>query len=127
MTVLVLSQQGGILGGIGQALAMSKPITKAGVQYNHLQNELVKAKIKIEMVKAKDFDEISFNELEKEIDSLTNQVANLERPPDVYLWSIIVAVLTSGLLFVGRYRVIQFVSMSLVLKLKGFSIILKLG
>ena len=40
MTILVVFQQGGILGGVGQTLAIGCPLTASGVEYNRLQDEL---------------------------------------------------------------------------------------
>ena len=47
MTVLIISQQGGIVGGVGQALAISKPLTQRGTQSNVLQDALVKEKVEL--------------------------------------------------------------------------------
>ena len=41
MTLLTLAQQGGIIGGVGQALSMTMPLTEAGAQFHRLQEELV--------------------------------------------------------------------------------------
>ena len=41
MTLLIISQQGGIVGGVGQTLAISRPLTSGGRQYNKLQDELL--------------------------------------------------------------------------------------
>ncbi len=38
MIVLVISQQGGIVGGVGQTLAISRPLTSYGRHYNRLQD-----------------------------------------------------------------------------------------
>ena len=41
MTLLTLAQQGGIVGGVGQALAMAAPLTESGAALQALQEELV--------------------------------------------------------------------------------------
>ena len=41
MTALTLAQQGGIVGGVGQALAMALPLTESGAAVQALQDQLV--------------------------------------------------------------------------------------
>ena len=42
MTLLVVSQQGGILGGIGQAMAISVPLTEEGRRFNQISEQRVR-------------------------------------------------------------------------------------
>src|SRR5690606_4128119 len=57
------------------------------------------------------------------VDSLTLRAAALPEPSDAYIWAVIVAVLTAGLLYVGRYRLIQTVSTVLVISFTAMTII----
>jgi len=114
MILLVVSQQGGIVGGVGQTLAISQPLTSYGRQYNHLQNELVRAKVDLKVAQAQSAESVAINELQQRITSLTSETAELREPTDAYLWATILAIATSVLLFVGRYGLIQFVATILV-------------
>jgi Mn2+/Fe2+ NRAMP family transporter len=114
MTMLVISQQGGIVGGVGQALAISRPLTQHGRQYNQLQDELVKAKVEQAVARTRAADNPAVPELQQKIDSLTMQIGRMKESKDAYLWAAIIAVVTSALLFVGRYRLIQVVATVLV-------------
>src|SRR5687768_1787789 len=42
--VLIVSQNGGIIGGVGQALAMWKPLTADGREYNRIHDQLVRTR-----------------------------------------------------------------------------------
>jgi Mn2+/Fe2+ NRAMP family transporter len=114
MILLVLSQQGGIVGGVGQTLAISRPLTSCGEQYNRLQDELVRAKVELKVAQAQRDERVAITELQQKITSLTSETAELKEPIDAYLWATILAIATSVLLFVGRYGLIQFVATVLV-------------
>ena len=114
LTALVISQQGGIVGGVGQALAISRPLTKQGLEYNRVQDELVEAKIELALAGIRTPDSREIGELEREIESLNGEIKEVREPADAYLWSTIIAVITSVLLFIGRYTLIQVVSTVLV-------------
>ena len=114
MILLVVSQQGGIVGGVGQTLAISQPLTSYGRQYNRLQNELVRAKVELKVAQAQSAERAAITELQQKIASLTSETAELREPTDAYLWATILAIATSVLLFVGRYGLIQFVATILV-------------
>lgn len=114
MTVLVVSQQGGIVGGVGQTLAISQPLTSYGRDYNRLQNELVRTRVELNVAQSKNAESDLINELQQKVNSLTSETAELREPKDAYIWATIVAVITSLLLYVGRYGLIQFVATVLV-------------
>jgi hypothetical protein len=114
MTMLVILQQGGIVGGVGQTLAISQPLTKSGIEYNRLQNDLVKTRIDLEVLQAKDRNSPQVDQLQRKVTLLSDQIAQRPEPYDPYLWAGITAVVTSVLLYVGRYRVIQLVATALV-------------
>jgi len=115
MTVLVVSQQGGIVGGVGQTLAISRPLTSYGKQYNHLHNELVRARVELNVAQAQNAEADEITELQQKITTLTSETAEFREPKDVYIWATILAIVTSMLLFVGRYGLIQFVATALVI------------
>jgi Mn2+/Fe2+ NRAMP family transporter len=114
MTILVISQQGGIVGGVGQTLAMSRPLTRRGSKYNQIQEQLTKANVQLAVVRTSDPHNPDVLALQQRIAALTKQLSQFKEPQDAYLWAAIIAVITSVLLFVGRYRVIQLLATVLV-------------
>ncbi len=114
MTVLVISQQGGIVGGVGQALAITMPITRYGAEYNRVQDELVKARIEHAVAKTREAGGEEISKQQQKIDALTAQVERMPECGDACLWAALLAVVTSVLLYFGRYRLIQVVSTVLV-------------
>ena len=115
LTVLVVSQMGGIVGGVGQALAINLPLTQQGVAYNQMQDELVKAKVELAMTKKVNPSSSDVHNLQQKMDSLAAHVTEVKEPKDAYLWALIITVVTSVLLFIGRYGLIQTMSMVLVM------------
>jgi Mn2+/Fe2+ NRAMP family transporter len=112
MTLLIISQQGGIVGGVGQTLAISRPLTSQGREYNILQDELATAKVELKVAQTQDAERGEIERLEQKIAGLTNETKAFEdnEPPDAYLWATILAAITSVLLLVGRYGLIQFLA-----------------
>ncbi len=123
MFTVGLGQLGGILGGVGQSMAMTVPITG---DYNaYLQVHVARAKYDEELatavaVAARDVDgHVALDETARKAAEETAVATLGPRPElpshrdDTY-WCIIVAVITSLLLINGRYGVIQAVSTSLV-------------
>jgi len=120
MTILVVFQQGGILGGVGQTLAISRPLTAYGAEYNRLQDELVRTTIDLKVLQTRNPDSPTLTELQQNVTRLTAQIAERREPRDPYLWAAILAAATSILLYVGRYQVIQVVATTLV---AGFTLV----
>lgn len=114
MTVLVISQQGGIVGGVGQALTISQPLTEQGISYNRLQDQWVEAKATLALAQRQTPGSAEIEELQRGVDALTTQIAAHAEPYDAYLWATLIAVITSILLFLGRYRFIQTLATVLV-------------
>lgn len=114
MTMLVVCQQGGILGGVGQTLSISRPLTAHGAQYNRLQDELTRQRIELRLIETRGGEPGRADELRQEIAALTGQLDEQREPYDTYLWAAALAAVTSVLLYFGRYREIQFVSTALV-------------
>jgi Mn2+/Fe2+ NRAMP family transporter len=114
MTVLILSQQGGIIGGVGQTLAISRPLTAQGAEFNQLQDQLIRAQVELESAKRKDAQPARIELLESNCRALRETLSETAEPPDAYLWGAIIAVATSVLLFIGHYGMIQTVATVLV-------------
>ncbi len=106
MTLLIIGQQGGIVGGVGQTLAMIHPLTDYGAEYNMAQDTAMRARV-----------ERAVAEMKGESGLL---VEDGDRPPplsepwDPYIWAGIAAMITSIMLGVGRYALIQWISTVLV-------------
>lgn len=115
MTVLVLSQQGGIVGGVGQALAISRPLTQQGEAFHEFQGQLVDAKVRIALLRMREStDSQAIERLQDEIATLTEQIEAQGQPNDAHIWAAAAAVITAVILFIGRYQLIQTVSIILV-------------
>ncbi len=123
-----ISQLGGIVGGVGQALAISVPITQMGRDYNRLEDASEREMIlaRAEATGMLDTSQQppaasttpTASELRQDYDARYSVVQNGERkslaPADAAMWAAIVAALTSVLLVVGRYRLIQSLATALV-------------
>ncbi|MCH2114114.1 MAG: divalent metal cation transporter [Pirellulales bacterium] len=160
--VTVITQQGGIVGGVGQALTISFPLTERGLEHNDLQDQWVEQQVELgELFKRfpvlqetpvnitrildlrlaasgeTSHDEDSrrtaraaldrllevrretigaehaeaFESLEQRVIALKQKLRDLgQEPYDAYLWATILGVITSIMLYVGRYGLIQMVS-----------------
>ena len=105
MFLAVLAQQGGIVGGVGQALAISIPITEEGVK----RNQYVSQKISLAIAQEEqDRDKIKF---------LKDELLKTGNPPiahDDILWAVLISVLTIFLLLNGNFSLIEKFSILLV-------------
>lgn len=105
MTALVVSQQGGIVGGVGQALAIWRPLTEDGARYNEAQNAAVEARVELALAEAGSGENI--DALRATFARAEGAAASLSEPGDAYLWAVLMAIVTSILLYVGSYGLIQ--------------------
>lgn len=103
MTLLTLAQQGGIIGGVGQALSMTQPLTDAGAQFHQLQDELVAIQVQLalEPLTSASLD------LTARMQELRAQIDAIGPVPDAAIWAAVLAVPTSAILVVGRFALIQ--------------------
>jgi len=103
MTLLTLAQQGGIVGGVGQALSMTQPLTEAGAQFHQLQDELVGIQVQLAMGPQMPSlaDHLGrMQELRAEIDAIGPV-------HDAAIWATLLAVPTAVILVFGRFALIQ--------------------
>jgi Mn2+/Fe2+ NRAMP family transporter len=121
MTLLIVSQQGGIVGGVGQALAMGVPLTAAGVAYNQLQDSVTEARVQLALAERTGAEGVEA--LRQQVGALTARAAAAPEPMDPYLWAVLLAVVTAGLLYVGRYQLIQALSTVLVMAFTGVTVL----
>ena len=102
MFISILGQQGGIVGGVGQALAITFPLTEKGEVKNETLSEKVALTIKLNEAKAAG-NEDRVAELNKRLFSL----ADTPEASDDLVWSAIIAVFTIILLVNGKFSLIE--------------------
>lgn len=111
MWVASISQLGGIVGGVGQALAISVPLTSSGRAYNaHADNEQRRA---FEAATKAAVAESADAALESTV--IAEPVESPPKSYDAFLWAAVMAFITSIMLMVGRYGLIQSLSTALVI------------
>lgn len=127
MWLASISQLGGIVGGVGQALAISAPITQAGRDYNEIADAatLQKFETYLEEKREASGDDASAAETsplaessapadQTPADSEGVASNNSVVPYDVAIWAAVMAIATSVILVYGRYGLIQSLSTILV-------------
>jgi Mn2+/Fe2+ NRAMP family transporter len=110
VVLLIVSQNGGIVGGVGEALAISQPLTAEGAAYNRLADALVRAKVDLALGTSG----LAPALLEANVAQLTAQLAATPEPVDIVLWTVIIALGTAVLMWFSRYQFVQAVSTILV-------------
>ncbi|MCC9641833.1 Nramp family divalent metal transporter [Rhodopirellula sp. JC740] len=132
MWLASIGQQGGIVGSVGQAVAITMPATSHGVSENRVadaEQMLTFQRYAAEAERQRsgeavdlsgDVETLNSQQLqtrESEVVALrmAHELEHGERePPDVALWATIITIATSVLLYVGRYGLIQTFSTVLV-------------
>ena len=107
MTVLIITQQGGIVGGVGQVLAINQPLTDEGLVYTQAQDTLVNTRVELARVRLEAPGSAQVTTLQQDVASMEARLNQMPTPPDSYLWAGLLAVLTSALLYVGQYGLIE--------------------
>ena len=101
-----IGQMGGVVGGVGQALTLSVPLTEEGKIHNEASDAMVRSKLaEVEGV------ELSNTPVPPEVMP--------EAGPDIYIWTFILAVATALILYIGRYR---FIEKAVTIFVVGFTI-----
>lgn len=113
MTALVVVQQGGILAGVAQTLAAGAPVTAAGRAWNRVHDEAAATRIQAATAR-RSGDAPRADALDARRAALDAEAQGLTPPRDDMLWAVVVGVVTSILLSLGRYGVIERVSIVLV-------------
>ena len=120
--VVALIQLGGIIGGVGQALAIQQPLTEAGEVVNAKQDAMIRIQV-ADSVTARFADEGimpgAMETLASERAEAEAELAGLADPQDTrahdpLIWGSLVTLGSIILLVVGRYRLIQNLSTALV-------------
>lgn len=110
MTLLTLAQQGGIVGGVGQALAMAAPLTESGAALQALQEELVALQVRA----ATEPLLVDGAQAAAEAARLQRAIAARGGAPDAVVWAAILTAPTAAVLVVGRFTLIQVFSAAMV-------------
>jgi len=113
MTALIVVQQGGILAGVAQSLAGGLPITAVGRDWNRLHDAAADLLVTEAAVRRRG-DAAEADAARGRLDDLTREMKAQPSPPDETIWAVIVGVVTAVLLGIGRYRLIEQVSILLV-------------
>jgi Mn2+/Fe2+ NRAMP family transporter len=119
MTALILLQQGGIVAGVAQSLAAAVPVSQAGRAWTHAHDELAAARVELAAVRRQG-DAAAETRSHARVAVAEQAAAGLTPPLDTTLWAVVVGLVTAGLLLVGRYRLIERVSLVLV---AGFTLV----
>jgi Mn2+/Fe2+ NRAMP family transporter len=113
MTVLIVVQQGGILSGVAQSLAGGLPVTSAGREWNRLHDEAADMVVS-EAATRRRGDPAEADAIRVRRDAVTQTMQSLPTPPDETIWAVVVGMITAVLLAIGRYSLIERVSIVLV-------------
>ena len=113
MTALVVVQQGGILSGVAQSLAGGLPLTATGREWNRLHDEAADMVVSEAAVRRRG-DAAEADAIHAQLDAVNKAMHALPAPPDETAWAVVVGVVTAALLAIGRYRLIERVSILLV-------------
>jgi Mn2+/Fe2+ NRAMP family transporter len=113
MTALIVVQQGGIVAGVAQTLAAGLPITKVGREWNASHDEAA-ALLVAEASARRGGDLTTADALAARLAASRSAAAALPAPPDETAWCLITGAVTAVLLAIGRYRLIELVSLALV-------------
>ncbi|MGI9177205.1 MAG: Nramp family divalent metal transporter [Pirellulales bacterium] len=113
MTVLIVVQQGGIVAGVAQTLAAGMPLTAAGRDWN-TAHDAAAGLLVAEAAARRSGAAATADDLATQLAAATARAEALPRAPDETLWSLITGAVTAVLLAIGRYRLIERVSIALV-------------
>jgi Mn2+/Fe2+ NRAMP family transporter len=113
MTALIVVQQGGIVAGVAQTLAAGAPVTAAGREWNRVHDAEATTRID-EAAARRSGDQSGADALQVRLATLKTEAASLPRPADETIWAVITGLVTAVLLAIGRYRLIEQVSILLV-------------
>ena len=122
MMMMSIAQLGGIVGGVGQALAITTPLTSAGSEFNLYQDRIIRREVLAALVeragsKAAAADTGRMEILQGELQKLNSELAATPVPPesqDDVIWALLLTIVTVFALVRGRYRLVQTLATILV-------------
>ena len=111
-------QLGGIVGSVGQALSITVPLTAGGKTFNAISNADAQIVVTEAELKTAGSDESRSADLRQRVTDLKERRASLGVKPatnyDPQIWAAIIAVITSILLVLGRYKLIEYTTTTMV-------------
>jgi Mn2+/Fe2+ NRAMP family transporter len=113
MTALIVVQQGGIVVGVAQTLAAGMPLTADGRAWNHAHDEAARLLI-AEAAARRSGDAVKADDLATRLAAARMTAASLQAPSDELVWCLVTGGVTAVLLALGRYWLIEGVSLALV-------------
>jgi Mn2+/Fe2+ NRAMP family transporter len=121
-TVVALVQLGGIIGGVGQALAIQHPLTESGREMNARQDAAIRLQVAESITSRFKGDKTlapMLERLETEQKQAKAELSSWSGTPepksnDPLIWATVITGISIILLVIGRYRMIQNVSTALV-------------
>ncbi|TWU59172.1 manganese transport protein MntH [Rubripirellula tenax] len=120
MWLCSISQLGGIVGSVGQALAIGAPITKSGADYNEIADAQTLLQFERFANRNSETGEEAFvptttdAEIESRWEAFRSQYGDNTSTADAAIWATVIAIVTSLILYNGRYGMIQSLSTVLV-------------
>lgn len=114
MFVVSIAQLGGIVGGVGQAIAIAQPLTASGYEYNYEQDLVTKRQVANAILQHGRTTERQKEALRAELEQIPESRPRPATGHDDIIWALILTVVTTLLLIIGRYGFIQNFSMLLV-------------
>lgn len=124
MFVVAIAQLGGVIGGVGQSLAIMFPLTETGIEANSFQEKQIREEVEEALKKRSLLNsgtaaaKQSASEPGKTINPQNGSARaenRLKTSRDDIYWAFIISLATAVILLLGRYRLIQYVSTALVL------------
>ena len=122
MMLVSMAQLGGIVGGVGQALALTTPLTRAGTEFNRYQDKRTRREVLTALQKraraersALDLDRTELRQ--KELETLENELEGTLVPPesrDDVIWALLITIVTAVVLVKGQYKLVQTLATVLV-------------
>jgi Mn2+/Fe2+ NRAMP family transporter len=113
MTSLIVVQQGGIVVGVAQTLAAGLPLTAAGRAWNAAYDEAAALTL-AEASARRSGDAAGADTLATRLAASRKAAAALPTPADETIWCVLTGAATAILLALGRYQLIEIVSLALV-------------
>ena len=113
MLIASVGQYGGIVGSIGQSVTIAVPLSEEGKAFNEAADAKVKAQIALVTGEGA---AVTAESTEETVTS----AEPLDSGRDAYYWAFLLTVFTSGILFWGRYGVIEKTVMIMV---GGFTVL----
>ena len=120
--LMSMAQLGGIVGGVGQALAITTPLTRAGREFNLYQDRITRREVLVALVEragseAAASDTGRRENLQRKLQKLNAELTATPVPPesqDDVIWALLLTIVTVFALVRGRYRLVQTLATILV-------------